>query len=877
MGHRRLSRRVLAIVAAVTVALSGIQVAVASQPAAAVSAQDFKPGNIISDGNFYNGSAMSASDVQSFLNQRLATCKIGKAPYLPGADSPIGGGPIGKSCLKDFRMTTTSRAADAYCNAYVGKANESAAEIIAKVGQACGISQRVILVMLEKEQSLVTDDWPLARQYNYAMGMDCPDSGPGNSANCDSAGAGFFLQVMRGARQLKVYRAHPDSFNYKANRNNTIQWHPNQGCGTSQVYIENNATAALYIYTPYRPNQAALNAGWGTGDGCSTYGNRNFFLFYANWFGSPTAPATPSGPSVTGPIKALYDANPAMYGKPIENQASITANGGGLFQRFESGMITHSNALNKTVGIINGSFSAAWLAAGGPSGSWGFLANEKVLEPRSGATLRFQHGTATWTSALGVRFIPSPLAAGWDKAGGVSGALGYPIADAVMTSSTSGTQAFEGGILSATNSTSVILSETTLARWRSLGNANTVGVPLENVQQVAGGSWLRTDRGAGFFRDGAKPLFIANGLFINAYLAAGGPTGSWGWPTVGKTLGLPNGGSTVTFQNGVAVHTHATGVVYMPKAAYDYWIANGGPTGSLGYPTESGTHYPDGASMKFGASTVFFGPKATIRIDPGMFINAYLESGGPTGPWGWPTVGKTLGLPNGGSTVTFQNGVAVHTHTTGVVYMPKAAYDNWMANGGPSGILGYPTESGTPYLDVPYTHQFATEISWLTYNSISDVAKGGDYRPDDKTTRAEIAQMLFNDAKRRGVKSAVNWAAPAVSPFKDVTPSALGYQAITWLAAQGITTGWSDGTFRPSNNVERGAIAAFFYRYAGKPAFTPTGKTFNDVSRTNQFFTEIDWMTSQEITLGWADNTFRPLENTDRGAMAAFIYRLNGK
>lgn len=230
---------------------------------------------------------MEAPEIQTFLNARLSRCLIGTPPYMPGALSPSGSGnTIASACLKDFKQTTTSRPADAYCSGYVGVPNETAAQIIAKVGKACGISQKVLLVMLEKEQSLLTDSWPVTRQYNYALGMNCPDSGPNNSANCDAESAGFSLQLYLGARQLKVYRANPNLFNYKPFQTNTIQWNPNLSCGTSDVYIENWATAALYIYTPYRPNQAALDAGWGTGDGCSSYGNRNFFLFYTTWFGS---------------------------------------------------------------------------------------------------------------------------------------------------------------------------------------------------------------------------------------------------------------------------------------------------------------------------------------------------------------------------------------------------------------------------------------------------------------------------------------------------------------------------------------------------------------------------------------------------------------
>lgn len=299
----RITRKFAVLATAFFVALTGMLAYAPTEPAQAVSANEFNPGNIISDDLFYDGRAMSSSEIQTFLNQKLSRCLIGTPPYMPGAPSPSGSGnTIASNCLKDFRQTTSSQSADAYCQGYVGVPNESSADIIAKVGQACGISQKVLLVMLEKEQSLITDDWPVTRQYNYALGMNCPDSGPNNSANCDAESAGFALQLYLGARQLKVYRANPQLFNYKPFQANTIQWNPNAACGTSQVYIENWATAALYIYTPYRPNQAALNAGWGTGDSCSSYGNRNFFLFYNTWFGKTEMPAgTP-----LGELKAIW-------------------------------------------------------------------------------------------------------------------------------------------------------------------------------------------------------------------------------------------------------------------------------------------------------------------------------------------------------------------------------------------------------------------------------------------------------------------------------------------------------------------------------------------------------------------------------------------
>lgn len=293
--HRRLKVLRSPLAALITLALAlGLGTATTSA-ANAANAHNFNPGNIISDELFYDGRAMSATQVQEFLNQRVPRCTIGDVGRTAGMT--WGNTSIADRCLRDYSMQTSTKAANAYCNAYIGSARETAAEIIAKVGQACGISQQVLLITLEKEQSLVTDSWPTVRQIDVATGYACPDSGPNWSANCDPTHYGFQNQVYRAAWQLKVYRAFPNSYNYKPFQINTIQYNPNPSCGTSQVYIENWATAALYIYTPYRPNQAALNAQWGLGDSCSSYGNRNFFMLYSSWFGLPTISdaSTPHG------------------------------------------------------------------------------------------------------------------------------------------------------------------------------------------------------------------------------------------------------------------------------------------------------------------------------------------------------------------------------------------------------------------------------------------------------------------------------------------------------------------------------------------------------------------------------------------------------
>ncbi|MGB3374474.1 MAG: hypothetical protein WBA87_04975 [Microbacterium sp.] len=217
---------------------------------------------------------MTETQIQAFFNSKVKTCRGGSDQY----------GPI--ICLKDFKYTSVNRPADSYCKGYTGAANESAARIIYKVSQSCGINPQVLIVMLQKEQSLVTHTWPSYWRYDKALGQGCPDTAP-----CDPKFVGFFHQIYGAARQMQLYMEGVHFTWYAPGKTWNILYNPNKSCGTSPVLVANKATSALYYYTPYQPNAAAMKAGYGEGDGCSSYGNRNFYNYFTDWFGSTQAPA----------------------------------------------------------------------------------------------------------------------------------------------------------------------------------------------------------------------------------------------------------------------------------------------------------------------------------------------------------------------------------------------------------------------------------------------------------------------------------------------------------------------------------------------------------------------------------------------------------
>jgi hypothetical protein len=237
--------------------------------ALAVTGADWRAGKIIDDSVFYNNGDMTAGDIQNFLNSKVNCDTWGTKPseYGGGTRAQYGasrGYPAPYTCLKDYSQN-----------------GKSAAQIIKEAADTYRISSKSLIVLLQKEQALVTDEWPWPIQYRSATGYGCPDTAP-----CDAEYYGFQNQVMKAAYQFRRYATYPSEYRYKPYQANYIQYNPNAGCGGTNVVIENLATAGLYNYTPYQPNSSALNNLYGTGDGCGAYGNRNFWRLFNDWFGT---------------------------------------------------------------------------------------------------------------------------------------------------------------------------------------------------------------------------------------------------------------------------------------------------------------------------------------------------------------------------------------------------------------------------------------------------------------------------------------------------------------------------------------------------------------------------------------------------------------
>jgi uncharacterized protein with LGFP repeats len=617
----------------------------------------FRPGNIISNERFFDASSMTESQIDAFLRQRVKTCQSG---YV---------------CLKDFRQTTTTRAADRYCNEYGGGTSEPAARIIFKVAQACGINPQVLIVTLEKEQGLVTHTWPSDWRYRIAMGQGCPDT-----AACDSRYYGFFNQVYGAARQFQIYTEGRYFTYYAPGKTWNIRYSPNESCGSSPVYIENQATANLYYYTPYQPNAASLRAGYGQGDACSTYGNRNFYQRFVDWFGPPSI-------QVTGALNDYWQSQGGGTGWIGSPTSSMRTWGNqGWSQQFSKADL-YLPVDQGTVRATIGGTQLEYRIVGEVESGLGWPTGP-VYAAAGGWYQDFAKGRIYVRPSDGRGFaVASPINEVYEAAGNINGTLGWPSSRAYRWDAGSRQDFALGSIFQGPSTVASLNTEWTRI-YLAAGGPSAIGWPSETVTGPSGTNVAFT---AGLIsRTSSGSTFTVRGEIYRGFSAAGGLAGPLGPPIENER---PEGdGYSQRFQGGTVYATSAgTYAVTALSAA----LAKFGGVGAVGYPTGAQIGAGTSLSQNFGSNTLSVSGANAFLVS-GAIGSAYRALGAAGGELGAATSTETA--LSRGYTQTFEKG-RIYCSAAATVAVSAATARVFDAAGGVSGRLGWPTAAATMSVD----------------------------------------------------------------------------------------------------------------------------------------------------------------------------------
>jgi len=144
------------------------------------------------------------------------------------------------------------------------------------------------------------------------------------------------------------------------------------------------------------------------------------------------------------------------------------------------------------------------------------------------------------------------------------------------------------------------------------------------------------------------------------------------------------------------------------------------------------------------------------------------------------------------------------------------------------------------------------------------------FGPDDPLTRAQLAQILYNQAGKPATDG-------DVSQFTDCEADAWYAPAVAWAADQGLLTGYDEsaGFFGPNDVLTREQLAVVYWRIADEPAADADLTTFPDGSETASWALDaVKWAVSTGLLQGY-DNTgeLDPAGDITRAQAATVLMR----
>jgi len=178
------------------------------------------------------------------------------------------------------------------------------------------------------------------------------------------------------------------------------------------------------------------------------------------------------------------------------------------------------------------------------------------------------------------------------------------------------------------------------------------------------------------------------------------------------------------------------------------------------------------------------------------------------------------------------------------------------------------------FADVPSTHQFYDDISWLAGSGTTQGYPDGKYHDGQITERQAMAAFVFR-FKNPGIT--IPACTGTARLFTDVPKSNEFCGAIEWLVTAGIVSVPATKKYAPLAAVTRATMADFLFRshHPGVADRVCTGavRKFPDVTVATPSCGNIEWLAAAGVTAGYAGGGYQPADGVDRQAMAAFMHR----
>ena len=177
--------------------------------------------------------------------------------------------------------------------------------------------------------------------------------------------------------------------------------------------------------------------------------------------------------------------------------------------------------------------------------------------------------------------------------------------------------------------------------------------------------------------------------------------------------------------------------------------------------------------------------------------------------------------------------------------------------------------AATTYLDVDHHRWYASAVEFCQQHGLMDGVSSTAFEPDGLMTRAALAEALYRLAGR-----------PASEedglPFPDVGEDHPNLSAIRWAKANGVVSGYADGTFGPEDPINREQIAALLWNQQGGRQADAAAPFTDRESISGWASPAVDWAYQVNMMQGTPEGAFLPQDNATRAQGAVIVMNYAG-
>ncbi len=153
-----------------------------------------------------------------------------------------------------------------------------------------------------------------------------------------------------------------------------------------------------------------------------------------------------------------------------------------------------------------------------------------------------------------------------------------------------------------------------------------------------------------------------------------------------------------------------------------------------------------------------------------------------------------------------------------------------------------------PFTDVKSSHWYYDAVRICNENDIFAGTSPDQYSPSVKMTRAMLVKALAN-------LDGYNEEYKGITPFTDVKSNHWFATAVEWAYETGVTSGKTDTTFAPNENITREQLAAMLHRYADYKGMQVSNSedisVFPDASKVSTYAVkDLEWAYGNGIING---------------------------